>query len=92
MVFATTSGSVIIVCDTNVYKASRDQLNVMLQCNAQQAAATLQRERRVANTMKLIMIAFVISYSPPFVIIIILLVIGYVEICNDHSLLDIYFS
>ena len=90
-IFVTISGSVIIVCNIKMYKASRDQRNVMPQCNAQQAAATLRRERRVAKTMKLIMIAFLISYLPPLVILIILLFIGYVEIYNSLSQLFLIF-
>lgn len=84
-VFLIVSGSIIIACHLKMYKVSRDQRNNVPQCNAQQAAAALLRERKVAKTVRLIMIAFVISYSPPLVILIILLVVGYVELYNSFS-------
>ncbi|XP_029209413.2 melanocortin receptor 5-like [Acropora millepora] len=84
-VFLIVSGSIIIACHLKMYRVSRDQRNNVPQCNAQQAAAALLRERKVAKTVRLIMIAFVISYSPPLVILIILLVVGYVELYNSFS-------
>ena len=90
-VLLTVSGSIIIAFHVKMYKASRDQRNNMPQCNAQQAAAALLREKRVAKTMRLIMIAFVISYSPPLLIAIILLGIGYVEIYNSLGQLFVVF-
>ena len=90
-VFLTVSGSIIIACHVKMYKASRDQRKNMPQCNAQQEAAALLREKRVAQTMTLIVIAVVISYSPPLVIPIILLLQGYFEMFNSLSHLLLIF-
>ena len=85
-IFVSVCNLVIIVCHVKIYKATRGQPNnIISQCDAQQTAALLQRERKITKTLTLIMITFVISYLPPFVITNILRLIGYVPLSTFLS-------
>ena len=91
-IFFSVSNLVIIVCHVKIYKATRGQQNnIISQCHAQQTANLLQRERKITKTLTLIMITFVISYLPPFVITNILRLIGYVPLSTFLSQLYVVF-
>ncbi|XP_029201521.1 trace amine-associated receptor 7d-like [Acropora millepora] len=77
-IFVSVCNLVIIVCHVKIYKATRGQRNnIISQCDAQQTATLLQREKKITKTLTLILMTFVISYLPPFVITNILRLIGY---------------
>ena len=77
-IFVSICNLVIIVCHVKIYKATRGQRNnIISQCDAQQTATLLQREKKITKTLTLIMMTFVISYLPPFVITNILRLIGH---------------
>ncbi|XP_015753307.1 PREDICTED: alpha-1A adrenergic receptor-like [Acropora digitifera] len=78
IIFVSVCNLVIIVCHVKIFKATiGHRNNIISQCDAQQTAALLQREKKITKTLSLIMITFVISYLPPFVITNILRLIGY---------------
>ena len=91
-IFVSVCNLVIIVCYVKIYKATRGHRNnIISQCDAQQTATLLQRERKITKTLTLIMITFVISYLPPFVVTNILRLIGYVPLSTVLSQLYIVF-
>ena len=71
---------VIIVYHVKIYKVTRGQRKTIPQCNAQQTAALLQREKRITKVVSLIMVTFVISYLPLLVGSIILRLIRYFQL------------
>ena len=80
-IFAFVCNLVIIAFHVKIYKATRGQRNNMIsQCNEQQTAALLLREKKITKIVSLILITYVISYLPPFVISIILRLIGYFQL------------
>ena len=78
IIFVSVCNLVIIVCHVKIFKATiGHRNNIISQCDAQQTAALQQREKKITKTLTLIMITFVISYFPPFVITNILRLMGY---------------
>ena len=91
-IFVSVCNLVIIVCHVKIYKATRGQRNnIIAQRDAQQTAALEQRERKITKTLNLIIITFVISYFPPFVMTNILRLIGYVPLSTFLSQLYVVF-
>ncbi|XP_044181487.1 trace amine-associated receptor 7a-like [Acropora millepora] len=91
-IFVSLCNLVIIVCHVKIFKATIGQRNsIISQCDAQQTATLQQRERKITKTLTLIMITFLISYLPPFVITNILRLIGYVPLNTFLSQLYVVF-
>ena len=91
-IFVSLCNLVIIVCHVKIFKATIGQRNsIISQCDAQQTATLQQRERKITKTLTLIMITFLISYLPPFVITNILRLIGYVPLSTFLSQLYVVF-